>query len=80
MKAFNSFSVRSKVQQADSRARQARLSSVPTLVVNGKYKTNSSRAGTNVGMLQVVDFLVKKEQAARKAAMADAGTQEAVSQ
>jgi len=64
MKAFNSFSVRSKVQQADSRGRQVRLSSVPTLIVNGKYKTNSSLAGTNVGMLQVVDFLIKKEQAA----------------
>lgn len=67
MKAFNSFSVRSKVQQADSRARQVRLSSVPTLVVNGKYKTSSTQAGTNVGMLQVVDFLIKKEQAAAQA-------------
>ena len=80
MKAFNSFSVRSKVQQADSRARQVRLQSVPTLVVNGKYKTNSTRAGTNVGMLQVVDFLIKKEQATRKAAMVEAGAQEAASQ
>ena len=71
MKAFNSFSVRSKVQQADSRARQVRLSSVPTLVVNGKYKTNSSKAGTNIGMLQVVDFLIKKEQAAAAAAEAE---------
>lgn len=67
MKAFNSFSVRSKVQQADSRARQVRLQSVPTLIVNGKYKTDSSKAGTNVGMLQVVDFLIKKEQAAAAA-------------
>ncbi len=70
MKTFDSFSVRSKVQQADSRARQVRLSSVPTLIVNGKYKTNSSQAGTNVGMLQVVDFLIKKEQAAAKAKVA----------
>lgn len=64
-KAFDSFSVRSKLQQADSRARQFRLQSVPTMVVNGKYKTNSTMAGTNIGMLQVVDFLVKKEQAAK---------------
>jgi len=71
MKAFNSFSVRSKVQQASSRARQVRLQSVPTLVVNGKYKTNSSMAGTNVGMLQVVDFLVEKERAAAAAASAE---------
>jgi len=70
MKAFNSFSVRSKVQQADSRGRQVRLSSVPTLVVNGKYKTNSSLATTNVGMLQVVDFLIKKERAAAAEAAA----------
>lgn len=70
LKAYNSFSVRSKVQQANSRARQVRLQSVPTLVVNGKYKTNSSMAGTNVGMLQVVDFLIKKEQAAAASAEA----------
>ena len=75
MKAFNSFSVRSKVQQADSRARQVRLSSVPTLVVNGKYKTNSTLAGTNVGMLQVVDFLIKKEQAAAKAKQSEAAAE-----
>jgi len=67
-KAFDSFSVRSKVQQADSRARQFRLQSVPTMVVNGKYKTSSKMAGTNIGMLQVVDFLVQKEQAAKTAA------------
>lgn len=67
-KAFDSFSVRSKLQQADSRARQFRLQSVPTMVVNGKYKTSSTMAGTNIGMLQVVDFLVKKEQAAKAAA------------
>jgi len=66
-KAFDSFSVRSKLQQADSRARQFRLQSVPTMVVNGKYKTSSTMAGTNIGMLQVVDFLVKKEQAAQSA-------------
>lgn len=66
-KAFDSFSVRSKLQQADSRARQFRLQSVPTMVVNGKYKTNSTMAGTNIGMLQVVDFLVKKERAAKTA-------------
>lgn len=67
-KAFDSFSVRSKLQQADSRARQFRLQSVPTMVVNGKYKTSSTMAGTNIGMLQVVDFLVKKEQATKNAA------------
>ena len=67
-KAFDSFSVRSKLQQADSRARQFRLQSVPTMVVNGRYKTTSTMAGTNIGMLQVVDFLVKKEQAAKTAA------------
>jgi len=67
LKAFNSFSVRSKVQQADSRARQARLSSVPTLIVAGKYKTDSSKAGTNNGMLQVANFLIEKERKARNA-------------
>ncbi len=65
MRAFNSFSVRSKVQQADTRGRQYRIAAVPTLIVNGKYKVDGRMAGSNTGMLRIAEYLIKKELAGR---------------
>lgn len=62
--AFNSFSVRSRVQQAKARVRAYQITGVPTLIVNGKYRINGSMAGGNAAMLEVVDFLVAKERRA----------------
>jgi thiol:disulfide interchange protein DsbA len=68
LKVLNSFGVRSKTQQADAQGRMYRLPGVPTLIVNGKYRVNGGQlAGTNVEMLDVVDFLVAKERAAAAA-------------
>jgi thiol:disulfide interchange protein DsbA len=61
--AFNSFSVRSRVQQAKAKGRAYRVTGVPTLIVNGKYRVDGRMAGNNTRMLQVVDFLVAKEAA-----------------
>lgn len=60
-KAFNSFSVKSKVDQADARGKSYRAAGVPALIVNGKYRVSASTAGSNESMLQVVDFLVERE-------------------
>ncbi len=62
--AYNSFSVRSRVQQAKALTRAYKVTGVPTLVVNGKYVVDGRMAGGNVAMLQVVDFLVAQERAA----------------
>jgi protein dithiol oxidoreductase (disulfide-forming) len=68
LKVLNSFGVRSKVQQADAQGRLYRLPGVPTLIVNGKYQVNGSRlTGTSIDLLDVVDYLVAKERAARGA-------------
>jgi thiol:disulfide interchange protein DsbA len=65
-KVFDSFGVRSKVQQADAQGRMYRLQGVPTLIVNGKYTVyNVSVTGGNVDRLAVVDYLVAKERTAR---------------
>lgn len=61
MTAFNSFSVRSRVQQAKARVRAYRITGVPSMIVNGKYRIDGKMAGGNVAMLEVVDFLVEKE-------------------
>jgi len=57
---YNSFSVRSRVQQADARGRAYRLTGTPTLIVDGTYRVDARMAGGNGAMLKVVDFLVAK--------------------
>jgi protein dithiol oxidoreductase (disulfide-forming) len=61
---YNSFSVRSRVQQADARGRAYRLTGTPTLIVDGTFRVDARMAGGNGAMLQVVDHLVAQRQAA----------------
>ena len=63
-KAFNSFGVSSQVKQADARARTAKITGTPSMMVNGKYLVTARKAGSQAGMLEVADFLVEKERAA----------------
>ncbi|NCF44411.1 MAG: thioredoxin domain-containing protein [Proteobacteria bacterium] len=63
-KAYNSFFVRSRVMQARSKSRAYGLNSVPTMIVNGKYRVDGRMAGSNQAMLDVVNFLVARERAA----------------
>ena len=64
-KAFESFGVDSMVRQATARARAAKISGTPSLMVEGKYRVSARKAGGQAGMLEVVDFLVAKERQAR---------------
>jgi thiol:disulfide interchange protein DsbA len=64
-KAFNSFGVTSQVNQANARARSAKITGTPELMVNGKYRISTRKAGSQAGMLKIVDFLVEKERAAQ---------------
>ena len=58
---INSFGVKNAVKQADSRTRKWQVTGVPTLIVNGKYKVSATRELSTQRLLEVVDFLVKKE-------------------
>lgn len=60
-KAYNSFGIRAALQQADSAGRSYRSTGVPAIVVNGRYRTEGSMAGSNANMLRVTDFLIEKE-------------------
>jgi thiol:disulfide interchange protein DsbA len=61
-KAFNSFSVRTKVNQAEKRMQDYQIRSTPNIVVNGKYLvTTGQNVRTQEEMLEVVEFLVEKE-------------------
>lgn len=61
---YNSFGVRARVQQAQSKIRGARISGTPTMLVNGKYVTSASMAGGHENVIKVVEYLAEKEWAA----------------
>lgn len=59
--AFSSFGVKSRVERAGQYVRALGVTSVPTLVIDGRYITNVEMAGSYSKMLDVVDFLINKE-------------------
>lgn len=62
-KTFESFAVYTKIQRADELARRYRISSVPTVIVNGKYTTNATMAGSYPKLIEVINELVAMERA-----------------
>ncbi|MCQ4234734.1 thiol:disulfide interchange protein DsbA/DsbL [Pseudomonas stutzeri] len=65
LKAYNSFGVKSRVEQAKKLGMAYQISGVPVLIVNGKYRFDLGSAGGPQGALDVADFLIEKERAAR---------------
>lgn len=62
VKSFNSFSVKTKLQQAETNMRNYDLRGTPSMIVNGKYRVMTGESiRTQQEMLQVVDFLINKE-------------------
>ena len=62
VKSFNSFSVRTKVNQAKQRMQAYEIRSTPNMIVNGKYLVATGQSVlTQADMLDVVDFLIEKE-------------------
>jgi len=61
--AFNSFAVHTKLQRADELSRRYRISSVPTVIVNGKYSTNATEAGGYDTLMDLIDELIASEAA-----------------
>lgn len=62
-KAYDSFIVSTRMNQGDQRVRNFGIDGVPALIVNGKYVISSRMAGGREQMIEVVNHLVKKEQA-----------------
>lgn len=57
---FRSFSVDSKMRRVQELTNKYQVEGVPTMIVNGKYRTSSKYAATHEGTLKVVDHLIKK--------------------
>ncbi|MFV0278378.1 MAG: thiol:disulfide interchange protein DsbA/DsbL [Parahaliea sp.] len=66
-KAYNSFGVNSQMRQANSRARAAKITGTPEMMVDGKYRISTRKAGSQANMLKIADFLIARERAARVA-------------
>jgi thiol:disulfide interchange protein DsbA len=58
-KRLSSFSMKSAINSANNKMEAMGIDSVPTIVVNDKYRVSSSKGFEH--MLQVVEFLVEKE-------------------
>ena len=60
-KAFSSFAVAVKVNNARLMTRRYAITGVPTIIVNGKYSTSATLAGGNPDLIKVIDYLVDQE-------------------
>ena len=61
-KAFNSFAVRTKTNQAEKITRDYKPTGTPSMVVNGEYLVSlAGPVNTTQEVLRVVDFLAEKE-------------------
>lgn len=67
-KAFNSFGVGSQVRQANARARAAKITGTPEMMVAGKYRISTRKAAGQANMIKIANFLIEKERAAQQVA------------
>lgn len=60
-RVYNSAEISTKVTQAEVMARRYMISSIPTVIVNGKYLTSPAMAGGQRELFTVIDQLVGME-------------------
>jgi protein dithiol oxidoreductase (disulfide-forming) len=59
--AYNSFLVDAKMRQAPIMASRYGITGVPAIIINGKYKTNGTLAGSHEKMIEVMNHLIQQE-------------------
>lgn len=60
LSAFNSFGVETRLRQGAARSTRYAAPGVPSIIVDGKYRTSVSAAGGPEELMEVVNFLVRK--------------------
>jgi thiol:disulfide interchange protein DsbA len=60
-KTMDSFAVNTRMNQAMEMARASRITGVPSIVINGKYLTGGSLAGSHENIIRVIDERVAEE-------------------
>jgi len=58
---FNSFAVNVKLNHAKQMTKRYAITGVPAIIINGKYSTSASQAGTNEKAIKVMDYLIVQE-------------------
>lgn len=66
LRAFNGFGVRMNVKRARQLFDNLSLNSVPTIVVDGRYRTSPSLARSDENAIKVVEFLIQKAASGRR--------------
>ena len=59
--SFNSFATATRAQRAQALTKKTGISGVPSIVINGKYRSSARMAGGYGKLLELVDFLADKE-------------------
>ena len=59
--AFNSLEVNTRLQRSEELSRRYRIASVPSIVINGKYTTNGTMAGSYDRLIDLIDELAAME-------------------
>jgi len=58
---WSSFEVNQALRLAGDLARRYNITSVPMIVVNGKYRTNAGEAGSYPKLIELIDELTVRE-------------------
>lgn len=66
LKTYKSFGVRLKLKRAGQFDSNYDIHGVPTLVIDGKYRTSASKAGGAERLMKVMEFLINKAARERK--------------
>ena len=61
LEQYNSFAVDGMVRKAKKKIKAYQIEGVPSVVVNGKYLTSGSMAGSYDNMIKITNYLIAKE-------------------
>ncbi len=61
LEQYNSFEVDGLVRKAKKKVKAYQIQGVPSVVVNGKYVTSGSMAGSYDNMINITNYLIAKE-------------------
>jgi hypothetical protein len=64
IKRLRLFGVNAQIGKAESIMRAAKITGTPELVVNGKYRISTRKAGSQANMLKIAEALIEKERKA----------------
>lgn len=63
--AYSSPEVETKLKNAYVMGKDYGLTGVPTIIINGKYRTSSTQAGSNEKLIEVINDLIARERAVK---------------